>query len=117
MGRSSSSAPVSERPSCLAASSHSAFDVTLSQSDPLATLMYPLGFVGEVVVVVVAKVVVVAVALVAMMVVVVLAVVLVAVSLMQFTLSPPPASLHPLEIVFQYFQDVTSFGQSLYSFV
>lgn len=99
----SSAADVSGRPSCRAASSHSAFDVILSQEYPLVTLMYPLAFV--------------AVVLVAMMVVVVLAVVLVAVSLMQFTLSPPPASLHPLEIVFQYFQDVTSFGQSLYSFV
>jgi len=31
---------VSERPSCLAASSHSSFDVTLSQVDPLVTMMY-----------------------------------------------------------------------------
>jgi len=31
---------VSERPNCLAASSHSAFDVTLSQVDPLVTMMY-----------------------------------------------------------------------------
>jgi len=31
---------VSERPSCIAASSHSASDVTLSQVDPLVTMMY-----------------------------------------------------------------------------
>ena len=37
----SSEATVSERPSCLAASSHSAFDVTLWQVDPLVTLKYP----------------------------------------------------------------------------
>ena len=40
----SSEADVSERPSCLAASSHSAFDVTLWQVDPVVTLVYPLGF-------------------------------------------------------------------------
>ena len=37
----SSKATVSERPSCLAASSQSAFDVTLSQKDSLVTRAYP----------------------------------------------------------------------------
>ena len=42
MPTSSSVAEVSEKPSCLAASSQSDFDVTLWQLDPLVTLVYPL---------------------------------------------------------------------------
>ena len=49
----STSALVSERPSCLAASSQSSSDVTLSQVDPLVTLIYPLALVPEAEVVVV----------------------------------------------------------------
>ena len=47
---------MSLKPSCLAASSQSSFDVTLSQVDPLVTLIYPLASVpgAEVVVVAVA---------------------------------------------------------------